>query len=144
MTWWQKYPLYLLLSCSMLPIAGCEDAQERAARLKTEASITQDNFQHPGVVGTLPDGRKVYVVVVKHLYYDHYVYYTDDLGTFTDNHQVQNGKTTRTDVQVMINAEQDPSVVEAKQRVIAKARLEQATKALEEAKKNAQEAGVPN
>lgn len=82
------------------------------------------------------------MVIRKMDYYDHYIYYTDDLGAITDAHEVQNGKTTRTDEQVMINAEQDPTVIAAKQKVVARARLEQATKALEEAKRNAQQAGV--
>lgn len=140
MTSWQKFPLYLLLSCSMLPIASCDSEQEVAQK---QAAHDRQSFGSPELVGNLPDGRPIYVIeryiVGDH---NHFIYFVPD-GGVTLNRTVSQGKTTVNDTQFMApDLEQDPSVVQAKQKVMAKARLDQATKNLEEAKKNAQEAGV--
>ena len=78
----------LLLIATVTLFSGCTN--KTGAQAQTQAS-----FSNPEQVGTLPDGRKVYMVtrVIPFGLHDHYIYYVENGGT-TVNHNVSAGKST--------------------------------------------------
>ncbi len=78
-----------------LCLVGCES--QRKANLQT-----QNNLANPEFVGELR-GQKLYraeIVIANHS--DHWVYFFDNSPVMTINRSVSNGKTTYTQVEVII------------------------------------------
>ena len=85
----------LALAVLSLALVGCGPTQNEAA------VANNYNFNSPTTVGRLADGRVVgrVTVAVPGSIHPHYVYFIDN-ATVTNNHTVQQGKTSRNDVEV--------------------------------------------
>lgn len=62
---------------------------------------TQETFNSPQYIGTLPDGRQVKLVVRSREYDKHFIYFVDN--TVSTNYNVQQGKFTRNESIVTID-----------------------------------------
>jgi hypothetical protein len=74
--------LIILLALALCSCRRDDDPEIVAANKK--------NFAAPVTVGTLPDGRKVKMVVRERAWHEHYIYFVDKAVTV--NHEVQSGK----------------------------------------------------
>jgi len=89
----------LALAVLSLALVGCGPSQGEAVYQN------QSNFNNPMKVGTLPDGRAVsrITVAVPNQIHNHYVYVVEGGGSTTVNHQVPEGKTTRTQTSAFLD-----------------------------------------
>lgn len=90
-----------LILLSLL-LVGCKDQNSPESLKQTDQS-----FQNPQLVGTLPDGRKVKMAIrnMGSLKHDHYIYFVDNVSTV--NEAVQQGKSSYNSVRAFIPAEND-------------------------------------
>lgn len=94
--------LCLLLAAITLFTVAC-------SRENTQGALkdTSNSFENPQLVGTLPDGRNVKVVIreMGTLMHNHYIYFVDNVTTV--NETVKTGKNTYHTVRAFIPAEND-------------------------------------
>lgn len=84
----------ILMVCAALLLTSCVSQEDR----EEAAMETARSFSQPEVVGTLPDGREVKVVVrVIPQQHSHFIYFVEN-GGVTTNREVSVGKTTQLQV----------------------------------------------
>lgn len=95
----KKILLGLLITSSAMLITSCSSPEEIAKAKVDVAGYNKEALKHPEVVGTLPDGQVVSLVVVQRIEStisttpkDHFIYFVGQATT--DNYSVQSGKTT--------------------------------------------------
>ena len=85
----------LFLLFSFILLVGCKSQTE----LQQE---TKASFDNPEFIGKV-SGKDLYRVTVVRYHHDHYVYFFKDSPEVSINYQVSAGKTTRTEVIVLVN-----------------------------------------
>lgn len=95
----KKLLLGLLITSSAMLLTSCSSPEEIAKAKVDVAGYNKEALKHPEVIGTLPDGQVVSLVVLKRIESnisttpkDHFVYSVGNATT--DNYSVQSGKTT--------------------------------------------------
>lgn len=122
--------LLAVVALSTVLLAGCDSEGER----QVATLQTAESFSNPEQVGTLPDGRNVYMVT--HFIpgdFDRFIYYVDG-GGVTENRTVPNGKSSREMTTFTAPAPEPAQTSQAQREQEAAAKVAEATKLVEEAK----------
>lgn len=108
-----------LLPIILVALCSCSDPVRERENINNNNYRNQNSIDNPSLVGTLPDGKKLYVIRLVNprlmnstTYYDHldhYVYLISSDGTNFDsnvqtiNYQEPQGKTSQNIAEVIIN-----------------------------------------
>lgn len=124
----------LAISVLTLGLTACTTDEDRLEAV----ALTEQSFANSEEVGTLPDGRKVFVVYHSIAgYYSRSIYFVQN-GGVTTNQVVPNGKSTRLQVNFLapeMTPEARSRVQDAIDREVAKQKLEDAARLKAEAEK---------